>query len=356
MQSLWLKFCACVLSVVLLAGGIIASAQTQQRPRVTGSSETPQKKPTTAESDDEVIRVNTNLVTTLFTAVDQNRQFITSLRSEDVRILENDVVQPVSIFERETDRPLSLALLIDTSESQTGVLADEKRAARIFIDQVIRPSVDRATIISFTGASTVEQSLTNDLAQLHQGIEKVKRGLSQQNQWRMANDIEPLPKEVDASGYTGIWDAMWDAVEHQLVHTPEGSRRAIILLSDGDDTSSKVERQQAINYAVQNDVVVYGIAVRDPNFPEGKLDSGALKKVSERTGGRAFFPKDSSDLNGVFAQIDRELRSQYLIAYSPTNSVRDGSYRRIKIEVVNPELRKNKVQLMYRQGYYARKN
>jgi len=90
--------------------------------------------------------------------------------------------------------------------------------------------------------------------------------------------------------------------------------------------------------------------------PEGKLDSGALKKISDRTGGRAFFPKQSDELKLAFAQIDQELRSQYLIAYSPTNANHDGSYRRIKSVILNSELRKNKVQLLYRGGYYARKN
>ena len=96
-------------------------------------------------------------------------------------------------------------------------------------------------------------------------------------------------------------------------------------------------------------------SARNRDFPEGKLDSGSLKKVSDRTGGRAFFPKEPDDLKLAFSQINQELRSQYLIAYSPTNANHDGSYRRIKIEILNPELRKQKVLLLYREGYYARK-
>lgn len=324
----------------------------QQRPRIVDA---PTSSPT-QDPEAEVIRVDTNLVNTLFTAVDKDRHFITSLRPEDVRIYENDVAQNVSIFERETNRPLSLAILIDTSESQVGVLEQEKRAARIFVDQVIRPNMDQAAIISFTGDPKIEQPLTNDLSRLHDGIARVTRGLSQENQYRMANDLDPLPKEQDSSGYTGIWDAAWETIENHLAHAPERSRRAVILLSDGDDTSSTIKRQDVIDFAVKNDVVVYSIGVRDQEFPEGKLDSGALKKVSDRTGGRAFFPSQASELEMAFTQIDQELRSQYLIAYAPTNPNRDGSYRRVRIEILNPELRKDKVRLLYREGYYARKN
>ena len=307
------------------------------------------------EPEAEVIRVETNLVNTLFTAVDNDRHFITTLKAEDIRIFENDVAQNISIFERETNRPLALAILIDTSESQVGVLEIEKRAASVFVDQVIRPKMDQATVISFTGDPRVEQALTNDRSRLHAGITRVTRGLSPENQHRMANDLEPLPKEQDSTGYTGIWDAAWETVSNHLAHAPERSRRAVILLSDGDDTSSTIKRQDVIDYAVKNDVVIYSIGIRDEQFPHGKLDSGALKKVSDRTGGRAFFPSKSAELQNAFAQIDQELRSQYLIAYTPTNPNRDGSYRRVRIEIVSPELRRHKVRLLYREGYYARK-
>jgi VWFA-related protein len=356
------------LVVSLLVAGIatatiVASAQSgqQQRSRIVGTtSPQPNASPTPAskisEPDEaEVIRVETDLVNTLFTAIDKDRHFITSLRAEDVRIFENDVAQSVSLFERETERPLSLAIMVDTSESQRGVLADEKNAARVFIDSVIRPAKDRAAVVSFTGVPKVEQGPTNDLAKLHRGIGNVRIEFSPENERRLAAGDDPLPKEQDPSGYTGIWDAMWMTIEDLLAKGPEGSRRAIVLLSDGDDTSSTIKKQDVIDLAVRSDVVIYAIGIRDANFPEGKLDAGALRKVSDRTGGRAFFPAQPSELQAAFSQIDQELRSQYLIAYSPTNKTRDGSYRRIRMEVVNPQLRKDKPQLLYRQGYYAKK-
>jgi VWFA-related protein len=308
------------------------------------------------EPEAEVIRVETDLVNSLFTATDKERHFITSLRAADIAIFENDVAQTVSLFERETDRPLSLALLIDTSDSQRGVLTEEKNAARAFVDSVIRPAKDRAAVVSFTGVPKIEQEPTSELAKLHRGIGRVRIEISPENEQLIARGEAPLPKEQDPSGYTGIWDAAWTTIEDLLSKAPEGTRRAIVLLSDGDDTSSTIKRQDVIDFAVKSDVAIYSIGFRDRDFPEGKLDSGALRKISDRTGGRAFFPTQPDELQASFAQINQELRSQYLIGYSPTNKNRDGSYRRIRIEIINPELRQNKAQLFYRQGYYAKRN
>ena len=317
---------------------------------------TPTPPSKASEPEAEVIRVETDLVNSLFTATDKDRHFITSLRAADIAVYENDVAQTISVFERQTDRPLSLALLIDTSDSQRGVLTEEKNAARVFVDSVIRPARDRAAVVSFTGVPKVEQEPTNELARLHRGIARVKIEISPENERLIANGDTPLPKEQDPSGYTGIWDAMWMAIADLLSKAPEGTRRAIVLLSDGDDTSSTIKKQDVIDLAVKSDVAIYSIGFRDRNFEEGKLDSGALRKVSDRTGGRAFFPTLPDELQASFTQIDQELRSQYVIGYSPTNKNRDGSYRRIRIEIINPELRRNKSQLFYRQGYYAKTN
>ena len=323
-------------------------------PAAPAPSPTPPK--TASEPEAEVIRVETDLVNSLFTATDKDRHFITTLRAADITIFENDVPQTISLFERETDRPLSLALLIDTSDSQRGVLSEEKNAARAFVDSVIRPVKDRAAVVSFTGVPKIEQEPTNELAKLHRGIGRIKIEISPENERRIANGDDPLPKEQDPSGYTGIWDAMWMTIEDLLSRTPEGTRRAIVLLSDGDDTSSTIKKQDVIDFAVKSDVAIYSIGFRDRDFPEGKLDSGALRKISDRTGGRAFFPTQPDELQTSFAQIDQELRSQYLIGYSPTNKNRDGSYRRTRIEIISPALRQNKAQLFYRQGYYAKRN
>jgi VWFA-related protein len=329
----------------------VAPSQSNAAPQAPTPAATPP-----ADSDAEVIRVETNLVNTFFTAVDRDHHFLTSLRAEDVSVSEDGVIQKVSLFERETERPLSVVLLIDTSDSQRGILQDEKSAAEKFVDSVVRPDRDRAAIVSFTGAPKVEQQPTNNLAKLHDAIKRVRIEISAENARRIANGEDRLPKDQDPSGYTGIWDAMWMVVSNLLEKSPEGTRRAVVLLSDGDDTSSSVKRSEVINLAIKSDVAIYAIGMRDQNFPEGKLDSGALRKITDNTGGRAFFPHQPNELQAAFKQIELELRSQYLIAYSPSNKNRDGSYRRVRIEIVNPELRKNKAQLLYREGYYAKKS
>ncbi|MBA2705963.1 MAG: VWA domain-containing protein [Blastocatellia bacterium] len=359
-MTIEIHFLTAALALVITLSGLPTSASNakaqQQRAPVVTKTPAPQKPASgDSEPEAEVVRVETDLVNTLFTAVDKDRHFVTSLRAEDVRIFENDVPQTVSMFQRETDRPLSLAILIDTSESQKGVMAEEKRAARAFVDSVIRSGIDRAAVLSFTGVPRLEQALTSDPVCLRQGIEQVRVQMSPENERLLAAGEDPLPIEQDPSGYTSIWDAMWITIQEHLSKTPDNTRRAIILLSDGDDTASRKGKQEVIDLAVKSDVVIYSIGIRDADFPEGKLDAGALRKVSDKTGGRAFIPAGPGDLTQAFSQIDQELRSQYLIAYSPTNKNRDGSYRRLRIEITNPELRKQKLQLLYRQGYYAKK-
>ncbi|MEP6718744.1 MAG: VWA domain-containing protein [bacterium] len=355
-----LRFLLITLLALVVAASELTFALSKleaQQPRTPGVNQTPPpQKPASSdpEPEAEVVRVETDLVNTLFTAVDRDRHFVTTLRAEDVRIFENDAPQTVSMFQRETDRPLSLAILIDTSESQKGVMREEKLAAKAFVDVVIRPGKDRAAILSFTGVPRLEQALTGEPLRLRKGIDQVRVELSPENERRLAAGEDPLPIDQDPSGYTSIWDAIWITIQEHLSKTPDNTRRAIILLSDGDDTSSRKGKQEVIDLAVKSDVVVYSIGIRDVDFPEGKLDAGALRKVSDKTGGRAFIPTQPGDLALAFSQIDKELRSQYLIAYSPTNKNRDGSYRRIRIDISNPELRKQKLQLLYRQGYYAK--
>jgi Ca-activated chloride channel family protein len=308
---------------------------------------TPSQNPSSSD-EDEVVRIDTDLATILLTAIDKENRFITTLRREDVRVTEDNVPQELSIFQRETDLPLSLTIVIDTSRSQETTLPDEKIAARTFIDRVVRPDKDQVAVISFTGEAVLQQTLTNDLEKLRGAVERVVIDVPPDNPTCEGN----VSIERDPRCFTGVWDAIWVTVNEVLSHTPERTRRAIILLSDGDDTSSMTKRQEAIDFAVKNNTVIYSIGIGDDENYD--IDEGALRKVSEKTGGRVFFPPDKAALEAAFAQIQQELRSQYLIAYSPANKRRDGSFRQVKIEIVNPELKKQKLRLLYREGYYAR--
>ena len=313
---------------------------------------TPANQGQASAEDDEVVRVDTELVNILLTVVDENQRFITTLRSGDVRVLEDKVPQELSIFQRETDLPLSLAILIDTSRSQEKVIPDERSAALAFTDAVIRPDRDQVALISFTGEATLQQPLTNKLEQLRSAIERVVVEIPFEDVRCEGN----VSFERNPECFTGVRDAIWVTTDEVLSQTPEQTRRAIILLSDGDDTGSRTKRQEAIDLAIKHNVVVYSIGIHDYELmdDESFLDEDALRKVSERTGGRAFFPSSKRELEAAFAQIQAELRSQYLVAYQPANRKRDGSLRQVRIEIVNPELRKQKLRLLYRQGYYAR--
>jgi VWFA-related protein len=344
------------------------ATQDSSRPRRTGdpaaSSSQQQARPTptppktdedTTVDSDEVVRVETDLTNILFTAVDKNKRFITEVRKEDIRVLEDGVPQEIFTFERQTDRPLSLALLIDTSSSEERTLPAEKRAASTFIDSVMRPDKDEIAIISFTGESTLEQGLTGSPARVRRALERVE--FVPPSGYIGGGIVVPGSPPISGTnqslaGSTAIWDSVWVTSEDVLSQTSDKTRRAIILLTDGVDTSSQKKMADAVERAIKNDVVVYVIGIGDPEM--GGIDEGSLKKVAERTGGRAFFPEDESELRTAFAQIQLELRSQFLVAYSPTNKNRDGSFRKVQIEVASPELRKQNLRLNYRQGYFAR--
>ena len=299
--------------------------------------------------DPEVVRVDTELVSTIFTAVDRDNHFITSLQPDDVRIFEDETQQEISLFERETERPLSVVILVDTSKSQERTLKDEKIAAEAFMRSVMQPAKDRVAVVSFTGKPTIEEHLTNNLARLKGAVKRLRVEVPRDN----ATCEEEKSVQEDPLCWTSIWDSVWASTNEVLINTGEDSRRAIILLSDGDDTSSTIERQEAIESAVKNNVVVYSIGIGDPE--SYKVEQDTLSKLSNRTGGRAFFPQSNLELQAAFAQVQEELRSQYVVAYSPKNKARDGSYRQVKISIVNPELRKRGLRLLYRQGYYGRK-
>jgi VWFA-related protein len=292
----------------------------------------------------------------LFTAQDKNRRLLTDLKQADVRLIEDGQPQEITDFARQVDLPLSLAILIDTSASQERTLPEEKAAAKSFIQSVVRPTKDEVSIISFTGEATLEQGMTNNVARLGRAIDRVQfvppsgyigGGV-------IAGGTPPLSGGNQAAfGSTAIWDAIWITSDEVLKNAPDKTRRAIILLSDGVNTYGKKKLDDAIQAALKNEAVIYSIGVGD-DFAFQGVDKGALNKISERTGGRAFFPRDEAELRQAFTQIQIELRSQYLIAYESSNQKRDGSYRKVEIQLVNPELAKQKVKLTHRQGYFAK--
>jgi Ca-activated chloride channel homolog len=309
----------------------------------------------TVAQDDDVIRVDTDVTNLPFTAIDKQRRFVTTLRAEDVRVLEDGVPQQVFTFQRETDRPLALAFLIDVSRSQEFTLPDEKAAARAFIENVFQSSRDLVAVIPFTGLAYLEQELTRDVLNVYKVLQRVEVALpAYLGAGRPLTGIPTGPGLLapPEEGTTAIWDAVTLTSSNVLAKAPGLRRRAIILLTDGHDTTSRLAKSDAVNGTLSAEAVIYVIGIGD-NKHEG-VDRGALRDLAQRTGGRAFFPDKKLDLAAAFAEIEKELRTQYLIAYSSTNKRRDGAYRKITIEITNTDLRKEKLELRHRPGYFAK--
>ena len=322
-----------------------------------------QQKPTPAPSpkakeeetlpSDDVVRVESNLTNIFFTAEDKHKRFISTLKQEDVRVLEDGLPQQVFTFQQNTDLPLSIAILVDCSISEERTLPEEKSAAREFLEAVLRPSKDEAAVISFTGEVTLEQGFTGSKDRLRRAIDRVEfvppAGYLGRGVVVGTPPISGTNNQL--AGSTAIWDAVWVTSNELLMESAQNTRRAIILLTDGSDTSSQVKMHEAISRAEKADALIYAIGIGE-RYSYG-INEGALRAITDQTGGRVYFPRNERELREAFAQIQRDLREQYLLAYSPTNKRRDGSYRRIQIEVVNPEMVKE-LKLKYRQGYFAK--
>lgn len=360
------------LVVALVAGSaapakMLAQTQTtvpeKTRTRRVNDAESPAQKPAPTppakednpQESDDVVRVETNLTSIFFTAADSNKRFINTLKKEDIRILEDGQPQEIFTFQQNLDLPLSIAILIDTSLSERRTIPDEKVAAQSFLESVMRPQRDEAAIVTFTGDVTLEQGFTGSLDRLRRAIDRVEfippsgyigGGV-------VVGGTPPISDtNQSTAGSTALWDAVWTTSNDLMSSSAENTRRTIILLTDGDDTSSQMKMHDAIERAQKADALIYAIGIGDSY--QGGVDTGALRKVTEQTGGRAYFPRSERELRSAFAQIQQDLREQYLVAYSPANKARDGSYRRIQIEVIEPELRKLKLKLNYRPGYFAK--
>lgn len=304
-------------------------------------------------AQDDVIRTETDVTNLPFTITDPQRRFITTVRAEDLQVLEDGVPQKLFTFQRETDRALSIAFLVDVSYSQESTLSNQKAAVREFIEGVFDSRKDEAALIPFTGQAFLEQELTRDVIKVYRVLQQIEIGYpSYQGAGRPLPGIKtgpglPAPPE---EGRTAIWDAVGLTASEVLARAKGLRRRAIILLTDGLNNETRIDKREAINRTIGAEAVIYAIGIGGRDG----VDKDSLRELSEKTGGRAFFPKKGADLYEAFEEIERELRTQYMIAYSSSNKRRDGSYRRITIEITDPELRKQKLSVRHRPGYYSR--
>ena len=354
-------FVLLVVVFLLVCGGIASqthSAKNEtiaQGAAVASPSPTPRNRDEVPQDSDEVIKVETNLTNIFFTAADKNKRFISSLKAEDIRVLEDGQPQEIFTFQQNIELPLSIAILIDTSISEQFTLPEEKAAAQAFLESVMRPNKDEAAVVSFTGDTTLEQGFTGSMDRLRRAIERVEfvPPSGYVGGGVVVNGTPPISgTNQSLAGSTAVWDAIWATSEELLGASAEHTRRAIILLTDGDDTSSRMKIHEAIEKAQKADALIYAIGIGDRY--QFNVNEGALRKIAEQTGGRAYFPQHERDLRDAFAQIQKDLREQYLVAYSPVNKARDGSYRKIEIQIVNPALKQQNLKLNYRAGYFAK--
>ncbi len=288
--------------------------------------------------DDDTVQLGTELVNVPFNVNDKKNKHITDIQREEVVVLEDGVAQEVFSFERQLDAPLTIALLIDTSGSQELTIGAEREAAYRFFQKVLRPQKDVACVISFAKEVTLEQSLTSSLESLTASLDRVR--VSPSSGFGRGGTAPTNPQ----AGGTSLHDAVFLASDDVLRR--EAGRRVVILLTDGFDTTSAYKTEAAIERAWRSEVIVYSIGIG-----YGGVADGVLNKYAKETGGRVFVPRGTDDLDRAFAEIENDLRQQYIVSYSPTNAKRDGTFRKIELRLAS-ELRKD-LRLRHRRGYYA---
>jgi VWFA-related protein len=289
-----------------------------------------------------------NVVKLFFSPIDKNGKMIAALAQADVRVFDEGKPQTIFSFERMPEQPISVAVLIDTSMSQGRLQEMAKLTARGFVASLMQSGRDQVAIIGFAGNPTVEQELTSEKEKVVQAIDRLhfatpaSVGVATILSGR--TDPEPL-----ASAQSAVWDTIGNASEGLSVSSTAGTRRAILLLSDGNDTFSRQTMRDAIEGALRHDVAIYSIGMGDKSF-EGVSES-ALKKIAGETGGRAFFPKKTPELQTIFEQLSEQLHSPYVVSYKRTNRKPPGEIQKLKLQLHNPNLRE--VTLDYRRGYFS---
>ena len=281
------------------------------------------------------IRVEVNLVNLFATVRDKHKAIITGLSKDDFQVFEDGQPQEITNFSVEANLPITLGLLIDTSGSETYMLSGEKEAASRFLGRVMRKG-DLAMVMSFDLDVDLLADFTDDRSKLDRAINRAVI-----NAPGSSPIIAQGPFPTSGSGGTNFYDAVYLAAHDKLAD--EAGRKAIVVLSDCEDTGSKLRLQDAIESAQRTDSVVHILLVAADGG-----DQGVARKLTDETGGRMIVVRSEKNLEQAFDQLSEELRSQYTIGYVPTNKARDGAYRKIKVEMKNKDY-----SALARRGYYA---
>jgi VWFA-related protein len=328
-------YCTGMRKFILFALTVALCAQQQQ-----------QQKP--VDDAPATIKVDVNVVNILASVRDKKGTLMPHLEKQDFNILEDGKPQTIKYFTRETDLPLTIGMLVDTSGSQVNLIGIERNAASQFFSQVLGKK-DEAFLLMFGEESELLQDYTNSIRLLNEGL----------NQLRLSAPVGGLgPGPVPTVGQprgTVLYDAVYLASAEKLKQ--EVGRKVIVVITDGVDEGSKLPIEEAIEAAQKSDAVIYSILYEDRGFYSrfGGLSFGgggeaALHKMSDATGGHVFRVDSRHPLDEVFRELQEEMRTQYAIGYTPTNEARDGSYRKLEVKMANKDLK-----AQARKGYYATK-
>lgn len=290
-------------------------------------------------------------VTTRFTAVNKNGTFAAALSKDDIRVTQDNVPATIIALERQSNITASVALLIDMSGSQERLFDATKAAAIAFINSVLVSGKDAAAIGSFTGEAILEQELTGELDRARTAIQRLQFVPTSKNNTIFTGKSADRAAQLSLLRSTAIWDAVLVACKEIFKQSPASAKRSLVLLSDGVDTFSGTKLTEAAESAIAAGVTVYAIGFGDDYNFEG-ANKHDLRKLTERTGGKTFFPKKVADLQSIFKQIEQEIHNNYVVTYSPSDTIAKGLYRKIEIELINPERKKEKIKLAHQHGYF----
>jgi VWFA-related protein len=320
-----LKHSLVLCIVLILAGGMASAQQPTPTPTPTPAAGEP---PGNGNGNIPTVRVRSDEVNVVFTVVDKDGNFVRDLKQDQFKIVDNNrPPRQIMNFAAQTNLPLQVGLLIDASNSIRDRFQFEKDSASEFLYEIIRPKSDRAFVMAFDEKWDVTQDFTNDLDKLRNGV-----------------------KAIRAGGGTALWDAIYFACRDKLIKEPATTavRRAIVVVSDGEDNQSHVYRDEAIDMAQRAEVIVYAISTTLVETHTKGNDN--LKALAEATGGRVFLSTKLDDVVVAFAGIQEELRSQYSVSYRPDGFIANGQFRPIRILA---DSKKYKVRT--KKGYYVPK-
>jgi VWFA-related protein len=326
------------LCLILCANAWMA-AQSQNPPTPTQDQQTPPAN----EEPLQTFKAEVNVVNLFFNVKDKHGMLIPNLMKDDFAVFEDGKAQTIKYFSAESNQPLTLGIMIDTSASQTRVLTIEQESCAEFLHSVLRQK-DLAFVINFDVDVNLDQDFTNNVHDLTRALNKMQINAGMSGPPGLGGG--PIPTTPRG---TLLYDAIYLGADEKLKN--EVGRKAMIIFTDGEDQGSRLKIHDAIEAAQKADTICYVILIADRGFYGGFGYSGDydMKKLAEQTGGRVIEVGNKQDkLRQAFEQIQNELRSQYSIGYTPTNSKLDGTYRKIQIHPKNGDY---KVQA--RQGYYA---